>query len=217
MEPARSAEFKASTARHRMRLAAGLLAMLLIPVLVAGWLLTQPWVIPRTSAPPAVDVAALEAHVRALSEKFYPRSFDQLEKLDAAADYIKSEFLRSGAGVEEQVFAVEEAHYRNIIARYGPETGPVLVVRITTRSPTRKPENIPRRATVRRATPRAPMTMQAGWPRYWNSAGCLRIRLPGSGWNWSPTRWRNRRIFVPSRWAVPGMRVTSTRPIANSS
>jgi Zn-dependent M28 family amino/carboxypeptidase len=128
LEPARPAEFKPSTTRHRMRLTAGLLAILLIPALVAGWLLLQPLVIPRTSEPPAVDAAALEAHVRALSEKFYPRSFDQLEKLDAAAGYIKSEFLRSGAGVEEQVFAVEEATYRNIIARYGPETGPVLVI-----------------------------------------------------------------------------------------
>lgn len=102
--------------------------MLLILAALSGWLLTQPFVIPHTTQPPAVDVAALEAHVRALSERYYPRSFDQPEQLDAAASYIKSELLRTGAAVEEQVFPVEEARYRNIVARYGPETGPVLVI-----------------------------------------------------------------------------------------
>ena len=95
---------------------------------VTYWLVTQPFVVARSSAPPAVEVTALEAHVRALSEKFYPRSFDQPEKLNAAAAYVRSEFLRAGGKVDEQVFPVEEAQYRNIIARYGPETGQFLVV-----------------------------------------------------------------------------------------
>ena len=92
------------------------------------WLVTQPFVVAHPSAPPSVDITALEAHVRALSDTFYPRSFDQLEKLDAAAAYVKSEFLRTGSKVEEQVFDVEGAQYRNIVARYGPDTGRFLVI-----------------------------------------------------------------------------------------
>ena len=92
------------------------------------WLVVQPFVVTNRSAPPGVKVDALEAHVRALSESFYPRSFDQPEKLDAAAAYIRSTFLRAGGKVDEQVFPVEETQYRNIIARYGPETGRFLVV-----------------------------------------------------------------------------------------
>jgi Zn-dependent M28 family amino/carboxypeptidase len=114
-----------------MRLAnavARVLVVFAVVLAVIYWLVTQPFVVAQTSAPPTVDVTALEAHVRALSERFYPRSFDQPEKLDAAAAYIKSEFLRAGARVEEQVFPVEEAQYRNIIARYGPELGAVLVI-----------------------------------------------------------------------------------------
>lgn len=114
-----------------MRLAiSAVLVLLALAVVLAitYWLVTQPFVVAHTTEPPTVDVAALEAHVRALSEKFYPRSFDQPEKLAAAAAYIESEFRRTGARVEEQVFPVEEAQYRNIIARYGPELGPVLVI-----------------------------------------------------------------------------------------
>jgi Zn-dependent M28 family amino/carboxypeptidase len=66
--------------------------------------------------------------VRALSETFYPRSFDQPQKLDAAASYIKAEFLRASASVSEQLFRVEEEQYRNVVAHYGPNIGPVLVI-----------------------------------------------------------------------------------------
>ena len=92
------------------------------------WLVTQPFVAAHNSAPPDADAAALERHVRALSETFYPRSFDQSDKLDAAAAYIKSEFVHTGSRIEEQVFSVEDAQYRNIVARYGPQTGRFVVI-----------------------------------------------------------------------------------------
>jgi Zn-dependent M28 family amino/carboxypeptidase len=104
------------------------LALAAAALLAAWWLLTQPFVSPRASRPPPVDLKRLEAHVRMLSETLYPRSFDQLKRLNAAADYIKSELVVSGARVEEQVFQVQEASYRNIIARFGPDHGPLLVI-----------------------------------------------------------------------------------------
>jgi Zn-dependent M28 family amino/carboxypeptidase len=92
------------------------------------WLLKQPFVVPLHSEPPPVDASRLEQHVRMLAEHFYPRSFDHPENLEQVASYIRSQFSGAGGRVDEQVFPVEEDRYRNIIARFGPETGPVLVI-----------------------------------------------------------------------------------------
>jgi Zn-dependent M28 family amino/carboxypeptidase len=104
------------------------LALVATALFAAYWLLTQPFVSPRPSRPAPVDVKRLEVHVRMLSQALYPRSFDQTKKLNAAADYVKSELVASGARVEEQVFQVQEASYRNIIARFGADHGPLLVI-----------------------------------------------------------------------------------------
>jgi Zn-dependent M28 family amino/carboxypeptidase len=63
-----------------------------------------------------------------LSESLYPRSFDHPGKLNAAASYVAEEFRKAGARVEEQYFTAEESRYRNIIARFGPDTGPLVIV-----------------------------------------------------------------------------------------
>jgi Zn-dependent M28 family amino/carboxypeptidase len=105
---------------------------LILPILAlfaaAWWLLKQPFVIPNHSEPASVDATRLEQHVRALSERFYPRSFDHPENLERVASYIRSEFAGSGGRVDEQIFPVEEDRYRNIIARFGPGDGPVVVI-----------------------------------------------------------------------------------------
>ena len=90
--------------------------------------ITQPLVSPLPPTTQRADPARLEAHVRYLTETVYPRSFDQLAHLNAAADYIKQSFQQSGGRVSEQPFTVEDAQYRNIIARYGPDDGPVIVI-----------------------------------------------------------------------------------------
>jgi hypothetical protein len=89
---------------------------------------TQPLVPPIPSAPPAVEAAALERHVRHLSVDLYPRSYDQVENLERAARYIVEQFRASGATVTIQEVKVRETTYKNIIARFGPPTGPLLVV-----------------------------------------------------------------------------------------
>jgi Zn-dependent M28 family amino/carboxypeptidase len=96
-------------------------------LLAAYWITTQPLVTPRRSTPPTVEPARLAAHVRQLSESLYPRSFDHPEKLNAAASYIAEEFRKTGARVEEQYFTAQ-SKYRNIIARFGPDTGPLIIV-----------------------------------------------------------------------------------------
>jgi Zn-dependent M28 family amino/carboxypeptidase len=63
-----------------------------------------------------------------LSEQLYPRSFDRPYRLNQAANYIRAQLEGTGGTVAEQVFPVQERRYRNIIARYGPRQGPVIVI-----------------------------------------------------------------------------------------
>lgn len=109
---------------------------LLATLLVAGVLLAaglawvvQPGVVPRRGAPiPAVDPQRLAAHVRHFSVDLYPRSADQPDRLQRAADDIAAAFRSAGARVEIQAVPVDEAVYQNVIARFGPAEGPVRVI-----------------------------------------------------------------------------------------
>ncbi len=92
------------------------------------WLATQPLVTPVVSQPPAVDEKRLMQHVQWLSQKDYPRSFDFPQKLDAAANYIHREFAATGAAVTDQIMTVDEGKTRNIIARFGPAEGALLII-----------------------------------------------------------------------------------------
>jgi Zn-dependent M28 family amino/carboxypeptidase len=76
----------------------------------------------------AVDPARLEAHVRALAETFVPRDEAHPENLDRAAAYIRRELQEAGGRVEDQPFEVGGTTYRNVIARFGPETRERIVV-----------------------------------------------------------------------------------------
>ncbi len=105
-----------------------ILLLLIAALLGAYVLLVQPLVSTRPFTPPVVDTARLDMHLRMLSQTLYPRSFDQPDKLEAAADYIHAEFAKTGAAVEDQVFSVEGARFRNVIVRFGPKDGPLLVI-----------------------------------------------------------------------------------------
>lgn len=89
---------------------------------------TQPGVLAITSPPARVDVATLERHVRTLSREFHPRSAAHPFNLDAAADYVIAELRLAGATPHVQTFEVAGREYRNVIARFGPDSGPVLVI-----------------------------------------------------------------------------------------
>lgn len=92
-------------------------------------LVVQPGVAPVASQPPAVDVTALASHVRHLSVDLHPRSFDQPDKLEAAMAYVEAQWRRAGAvDVRSQPVKVDEATYRNVIARFGPKDGAPIVI-----------------------------------------------------------------------------------------
>ena len=75
-----------------------------------------------------VDPDRLRARVRDLTENIYPRDHRHPENLDLVAALIEEEFQRAGGRVSEQPFVVEGRNYRNVIARFGPETDERIVI-----------------------------------------------------------------------------------------
>lgn len=114
-----------------MRLKPMLVTVILIivcPLAILAALITQPFVFPKSSEPPEVSPERLQSHVKHLSVDLYPRSFDRARNLRLAADYIKQEFIAAGADVVEQEVSAQGEKYANIIARFGPSAGPLLVI-----------------------------------------------------------------------------------------
>lgn len=105
-----------------------MLAAIGVGILMLAALVAQPMVTPVPSTPPSVDPARLEAHVKKLSVDFYPRSFDHVAKLARTAAYIEEQFKEAGAQVSIQDVVVDETRYKNVVARFGPERGRLLVI-----------------------------------------------------------------------------------------
>lgn len=82
----------------------------------------------RGAAKTAVPPARLEAHVRMLAGTLAPRDSAHPENLDRVAAYIRRELQEAGAEVEDQPFTVGGETYRNVIARFGPESRERIVV-----------------------------------------------------------------------------------------
>jgi len=112
--------------RRRVALWTGI--SFLILVTFGGCTLAQPVLTHQGQAAHLADPARLERDVRALSETFVPRDWLHPENLDRAAEYLKGEFQATGARVSEQTYTVKDKTYRNVIARFGPETGDPIVV-----------------------------------------------------------------------------------------
>jgi Zn-dependent M28 family amino/carboxypeptidase len=113
--------------RYRIALASLLAAMLLTAVAGCAFI-TQPLVKPVASPPTQVDTAALENHVRMLATTLHPRSVDNPANLEAAADYVLEQLRATGAHTAVQEVMANGTTYRNLIARFGPEEGPLLVI-----------------------------------------------------------------------------------------
>lgn len=116
-----------SPVRRPRRLFAAL-TVIVVGMLTLFALVSQPWVTAVPSTPPPVDPARLEAHVRKLSVDFYPRSFEHPAKLERTAAYIAAHFQEAGAQVSIQDVVVDAEHYKNVVARFGPATGRLLVI-----------------------------------------------------------------------------------------
>ena len=90
------------------------------------WLfLARPFVI--SSAPDgepilSADSSLLEAHTRKLSLDLSPRDWKHIENLNAAADYIATEFRRTNAKVALQSYTVDGTTFSNVVSEYGTQS-----------------------------------------------------------------------------------------------
>jgi Zn-dependent M28 family amino/carboxypeptidase len=103
---------------------------LLFAIAVAAWgaMIIQPFVRPIVSQAPSVDPARLRAHVKFLSEDVFPRSADRIDNTERTVRYIFDAFAAIGADVSTQNVMVDGVAYQNVIARFGPKTGRIIVV-----------------------------------------------------------------------------------------
>lgn len=84
---------------------------------------------PSTRGRPAEErIPTLRDHVEWLAALDPPRSHAHPESMAAAADYVAEAFEASGGGVRRQRFTVGGTDYQNVVARWGPSEGAVLVV-----------------------------------------------------------------------------------------
>lgn len=115
--------------RRALRILAVTAAVLLLLFGLAAWAVTQPTFgsLPAWDGPHA-DPERLRRHVEFLTTEASPRDSDHPENLDKAADYIRARFAETGARVRDQAFEVRGKVYRNVIASFGPATGPLLVI-----------------------------------------------------------------------------------------
>lgn len=115
--------------RSALRVLAVTLAALTILLGLAATAITQPTfgggVRPDG---PRANPGRLRAHVAFLTGEASPRDSDHPENLDRAAAYLREQFVASNARVTAPSFQIRGRTYRNVVASFGPETGPLLVV-----------------------------------------------------------------------------------------
>src|SRR5688572_25779194 len=70
----------------------------------------------------------LYRHVEFLTEVQPARNYSNLSSLNKVADYIHTSFSKLNCKVEIQKFQVQNKEYKNIIASFGPEDAPRIIV-----------------------------------------------------------------------------------------
>jgi hypothetical protein len=112
-----------------LRILVATLAAMTILLGLAAAAITQPTfgVLPAAAGLSA-NSHRLRRHVEFLTVQAAPRDSDHPESLDRTAVYIRNKFARTRARVRDQTFQARGRTYRNVIASFGPGTGPLLVV-----------------------------------------------------------------------------------------
>ncbi len=112
---------------HLKKFSIAVTTIVLFAIVVISFV-TQPLVTPIVSPPAEVDIAKLQNHVKYLSTSVHPRSSSNFSNLERAGQYVFEELKATGAPVEVQEVKVKGKTYKNFIARFGPSTGPLLVI-----------------------------------------------------------------------------------------
>jgi len=113
---------------------AGVKSIIRILVLLLCCVLTI-WVVvarPFTTSSPGeahdINSALLKERVRLISQDFAPRDSEHPEILNELSQYIFDEFSLHSSDVEFQNFTARRERFRNVVAKFGPDSGKVLVI-----------------------------------------------------------------------------------------
>ena len=112
-------------------IAISLLSLALVVSFGLYWALRTPalfYSVENKIAEHSIDPAALEQHVRMISEHLGPRDFSNLPGLEEVAGYIHSVFEAAGARAEYQEYEVGATTYKNVTAEFGPDTDERIVL-----------------------------------------------------------------------------------------
>ncbi|WP_261990042.1 M28 family peptidase [Hymenobacter puniceus] len=74
------------------------------------------------------DTSRLRQHLIALTSTPEPRNYQHLPSLNLAASYIEQQLKALGAQPTRQPYEVQGATYYNVVGRFGPATGPRLII-----------------------------------------------------------------------------------------
>jgi hypothetical protein len=114
--------------RRRRRVVAWVfVAVALAAVGIGGWIVVTPMGELDVTGTATADPRRLERDVRAIVA-LGPRDYLHSENLAKVADYVARELAAAGGVVERQRFSVDGRDFENVIARFGPEAGPRVVV-----------------------------------------------------------------------------------------
>ncbi len=93
------------------------------------WLIRNPVTQPDQMATPfKVDQPRLEADVTHLASITPARNSFNMASLNKAADYIHSEFSKTGCEVREQTYKLKGKEFRNISCFFGPKDAALMVI-----------------------------------------------------------------------------------------
>jgi Zn-dependent M28 family amino/carboxypeptidase len=82
----------------------------------------------RTTDLPRADPGRLRTHVETISGDLGPRDLGHPEGLDRVAGYVHAQLRKVTEDVSDQPYQVRGGTYRNVIARFGPDTAERIVV-----------------------------------------------------------------------------------------
>jgi len=113
-----------------LRIATGVAVLILLGLLSLFVAFRRPSgkSLPRLGSGVGAEPARLRGHVAFLCRPATPRDSEHPGNLDAAAAYVAERFSETGSRVSSQRFTARRAEYRNVVSRYGPESGPLWVV-----------------------------------------------------------------------------------------
>lgn len=74
------------------------------------------------------DTVSIKKHLKNITKTATYRNYENLQQLNAIADYIRTDFSKYSSNVSFQEFKVDGKTYKNVICSFGPEKGKRIII-----------------------------------------------------------------------------------------